>query len=235
MTLPLPEWFTRAGGAFVESPDSLRDRLGRVRAFLLDWDGVFNDGTKGEGVHSTWSEADSMGLNLLRFGWWLRDGRAPPTAILTGQQNPSAVQLANRERFDAVYQGFLDKRTALDHWLERWGLDGTEVAFVFDDALDLAVAGRVGVATLVRRAASPLFEQHALGRAACQYVTALEGGCHAVREVSELFLGLTGLYDRAVAERSAFSAAYGAYFEERQAGTMHRFVRSDGGVREVEP
>lgn len=233
MTLATSEWFERAGGAFVSTPDQIRERLGSVRAFILDWDGVFNTGTKGEGVSSTWSEADSMGLNLLRFGWWLRDGVLPPTAIFTGQHNPSAVQLAQRERFHAVYQGFLDKGMAIDHLLAATGLEEREVAFVFDDALDLSVARRSGLRILVRRPASPLFEQHVLSRGDCDYVTAVEGGRHAVREATELILGLAGLYDTVVEERSAFAKRYATYFARRQSGAVHRYVFADGGVREV--
>lgn len=233
MTLPLHEWFERSGGAFVALPDEIRRRLDGVRAFVFDWDGVFNGGIKGEGLASTWSEADSMGQNLLRFAWWLRDGRLPTTAVLTGQQNPSAVQLAVREHFDAVYQGFLDKSVALEHLLETHGLQPSEVAFVFDDALDLSVARRVGVRVLVRRAASPLFQQHVVGAGDCEYVTGREGGEHAVREVAELFLGLAGVYDKVVTERSTFGPRYAEYFAMRQAVPVRRFASRDGGVEPV--
>ena len=106
----------RAGGAsLVASVGDMRARLAGVRAFLFDWDGVFNTGNKSEDSSSGFSEADSMGTNLLRFAWWLRDqGKIPFTGILTGQDNPTAVRLAERERFQVVYRGFLNKRAALD-------------------------------------------------------------------------------------------------------------------------
>ena len=233
MTLSTSEWFERAGGAFVSTPDEIRERLSHIRAFVLDWDGVFNAGTKGEGVFSSWSEADSMGLNLLRFGFWLRDGRLPPIVIMTGQNNPSAVKLSSREHFQAVYQGFLAKDVALDHLLETFGLAESEVAFLFDDALDLSVARRVGLRVLVRRPASPLFQRHVLTEGACDYVTAMEGGHHAVRETAELILGLAGLYESVVGERSSFSDRYARYFGERQAQSVRRFEAADGGVRET--
>ena len=231
MSLRIEEWFERAGGEFVSSSPEMITRLAGVRAFVFDWDGVFNDGVKGEGVSSPWSEADSMGQNLLRFGWWLRDGgRLPPVAVLTGQHNPSAVQLAKRERFQAVYQGFLDKTTALEHFLETNGLEADEVGFLFDDALDLAVARRVGLRFLVRRTASPLFQRFAVNEGTCDYVTGREGGQHAVREVAELVLGMSGLYERAVSERSSFGEAYEAYLEARQAQVVALFRSADGRV-----
>jgi 3-deoxy-D-manno-octulosonate 8-phosphate phosphatase (KDO 8-P phosphatase) len=58
----------RAGGALlVASAGELRARLAGVRAFLFDWDGVFNTGLKSDGSPSGFSEADSMGTNLIRF------------------------------------------------------------------------------------------------------------------------------------------------------------------------
>jgi len=235
LSLRIEEWFERGGGEFVSSSPEIVQRLAQIRAFVFDWDGVFNDGVKGEGAPSLWSEADSMGQNLLRFGWWLRDeGRLPPVAVLTGQNNPSAVQLAGRERFQAVYQGFLDKTVALRHFLETNELKAHEVAFLFDDALDLAVARQVGLRFLIRRAASPLFQRFVVNERACDYVTGREGGQHAVREVAELVLGVSGLYERAVSERSAFGDAYAAYFEARQAGTVALFRSTDEGVEATE-
>ncbi len=234
MTLPIHEWFERSGGAFAALPADMVRRLSQVRAFVFDWDGVFNAGVKGEGLGSTWSEADSMGQNLLRFAWWLRDGALPITAVMTGQDNPSAVQLARREHFHVVYQGFLDKKPALDHLLRSFELEAHEVAFVFDDALDLSVARHVGLRVLVRRAASPLFERYVLKASACEYVTGREGGEHAVREVAELFLGLTGVYDDVVAERSRFGPRYAEYFAQRQAVPVLRFGARDGGVAELD-
>ncbi len=233
MSLSTAEWFERGGGAFVVPPEELAGRLAHIRAFVFDWDGVFNPGIKGEGTHSHWSEADSMGQNLLRFGWWLRDGTLPVTAILTGQNNPSAAQLARREHFHAVYQGFLNKSVALDHLLDTYGLEPDQVAFVFDDALDLAVARRVGLRILVRRAASPLFQRHVVAQGCAEYVTGAEGGRHAVRETSELLLGLARAYDTVVDQRSTFSERYATYLAQRQAGVVRWFSASDQGVVEA--
>lgn len=235
MSLRIEEWFQRLGGELVSPLDDIRRRLAEIRAFVFDWDGVFNAGAKGEGAHSSFSEADSMGQNLLRFGWWLRDdGNMPAAAVLTGQHNPSAVQFARRERFHAVYQGFLDKRVALEHFLETSRLAPRSIAFFFDDALDLPVAESVGLRVLVRRSASPLFQRHVVDAGAADYVTGREGGEHAVREAAELLLGLSGLYTRVITERAAFGHAYGAYFAERQARSVQLYRSGDGVVERVE-
>ncbi len=207
----------RAGGATLIAPvGDIRARLSGVRAFLFDWDGVFNTGRKSESSPSGFSEADSMGTNLLRFGWWLRDqGSLPFTGILTGQDNPTAVRLAERERFQAVYRGFLNKRVALEDMQTRFDIRPEQICFLFDDVLDLGVAGQCGLRILVRNGGAPLLAQHAEHEGLCEYVTGREGGAHAVRETAELLLGLTGDYRSVVTERAAHSEVYRRYLEQR--------------------
>ena len=210
----------RAGGASLVAPvGDIRARLSGVRAFLFDWDGVFNTGRKSEGSPSGFSEADSMGTNLLRFAWWLRDhGSLPCTGILTGQDNPTAVRLAERERFQAVYRGFLNKRAALDDIQSRFDIRPEQICFLFDDVLDLGVAGQCGLRILVRNGGAPLLAEHAQAEGLCEYVTGREGGAHAVRETAELLLGLTGDYQRVVTERASHSDLYRSYLDQRSAG-----------------
>src|SRR5580698_1227362 len=100
--------FEDAGGNFMNSYPWFVTKLSHVKAFLFDWDGVFNSGVKGEGIHSGFTEADSMGLNMLRLSYWLTNSKIPLLGIITGQNNQSAIQLAKREHFNAVYYGFLN-------------------------------------------------------------------------------------------------------------------------------
>ncbi len=220
--------FRDGGGEFLASPGELEARLGSIRGFLFDWDGVFNPGTKGAGSPSGFSEADSMGTNLLRFAWWLRsDGVLPFIGILTGQENPTAVLLAERERFQVVYRGFLDKLAALEDLRARFGIRPDELCFVFDDVLDLGVAARCGLRVLVRNRGAPLLNRYVAREGLCEYVTGREGGGHAVRETSELLLGLTGEYDRVIRERATHSRRYRQYLEQRDEGAALVFSPAD--------
>ena len=211
--------FRELGGRLLVTPGEVRARLAGVRAFLFDWDGVFNDGMKRAGVPSGFSEADAMGTNMLRFGWWLRDGQVPFTGILTGQDNPAATLLAERERFQVVYRGFLDKLHALRDLESRFGIRPEQVCFLFDDLLDLGVADRCGLRVLVRNDAAPLLAGWTERESLCDYATGREGGSHAVRETAELLLGLTDRYDEVVRERSVHSQRYRSYLATRNEST----------------
>jgi hypothetical protein len=89
--------FSRLGGTFVTPAATLVERMRTIRGFVSDWDGVFNQGAKGEGAESTYSEPDSMGTNLLRYALWRKHGKLPIAALITGAENPSARNFAVRE------------------------------------------------------------------------------------------------------------------------------------------
>lgn len=209
--------FEGAGGQFVISPGALAEKLTRVKALVFDWDGVFNDGVKNDAGSSTFSEVDSMGTNLLRFGLWLHQGRMPAAAVITGVHNGRALELVGREHFQAGYVQAKHKVAVLEHFLNQHGLQPPEVAFFFDDALDLSVAAVVGVRILVKRAANPLFTKYVLENHLADYVTGYESGRFAVREACELLLGLLGRYDEVMAERLRYFPVYDDYYTARQA------------------
>lgn len=209
--------FESTGGLFVVPPEVLAGKLAHVKALVFDWDGVFNDGAKNETGSSTFSEVDSMGTNLLRFGLWRHQGRMPASAIITGVHNGRALELVGREHFHAGYVQAKHKVAVLEHFLNEHRLQPHEVAFFFDDALDLSVAAVAGVRILVKRAANPLFTKYVLENTLADYVTGHQSGQFAVREGCELLLGLLGRYDEVMAERLRYFPVYDAYYAARQA------------------
>ena len=209
--------FSELGALFLTSAAELRSRLGSVRALVFDWDGVFNAGAKTADGGSGFTEADSMGTNLLRYALWRRDGRLPSVAVVTGEENPSARAFALREHFDAVHFGVKDKARALEAFCSARGLSPGEALCVVDDVNDFGLASQCGIRVLVRREAGVLLQEYVARRGLCDYVTAMPGDRCAVREVAELMLGLLDAFDAVVESRRAFDAQYRRYFDCRQA------------------
>lgn len=207
--------FEGLGGKFCTPVEDLVKRILRIRAFVFDWDGVFHAGRKGEGQYGLFSEADAMGLNLLRYGCWRRYGQVPFMAIITGQSDKTALLFAERERFHAVYTGVLNKKDALDHTCESWGVMSQQAACFFDDVNDLAMARHCGLRVQVRRSASPLFMDFAARRGEVDYITGHSADEYAIREFSELFLGISGVFPEVVESRIAFDAEYQTYWRAR--------------------
>lgn len=210
--------FTNIGGQFITPVNALTEKLSRVRAVVFDWDGVFNDGTKTGSGSSPYSEVDSMGTNLLRFGLWLHHGQQMPvTAIITGVTNTMANHLAGREHFQACYSQAKHKVDVLHHLLNQHGLKPHEVAFFFDDALDLSVAEVVGVRVMIRRSANPLLTKYVVNNGFVDYLTGHQSGQFAVREGCEMLLGLLGQFEPVMLERLRYRPVYDRYYSERQA------------------
>ena len=193
-------------------------RLKKMRAVIFDWDGVFNDGWKDLDGGSPFSEVGSMGVNMLRFGLWLQnDQQLPFSAIITGQHNAHAERFAQREKMHGLYMGYIDKREAFDAFLKKHGLKAEEVAFFFDDAIDLAVADRCGVRVLMRGQASEFFVKHAVARGCVDMITALSGGQNGLREATDALLTMMGRYGEAIDNRAAYSEVYQRYLAQREA------------------
>ncbi len=224
--------FTNLGGSFVTSPEILTEKLKKIKAFVFDWDGVFNDGTKNEQGSSNFSEVDSMGTNLLRFGWWLLQGQLPYTTVISGERNLLSFQLSQREHYHACYFRIKHKIDALEHFMSTRNLVAEEVAFFFDDALDLSIAEKCGVRILIRHKGNPLFQKYVIEKKLVDYITAQEGGNFAVREGCELLLGLTDIHDRTITERLNFYPHYDSYLSQRQAVSSQFFTLKNGQFEE---
>jgi 3-deoxy-D-manno-octulosonate 8-phosphate phosphatase (KDO 8-P phosphatase) len=210
--------FSKLGGLFVTPAQVLAARLHDMHGFVSDWDGVFNQGAKGEGAESTYSEPDSMGTNLLRYALWRQHGRQlPVAALITGAENPSARGFALREHFHAIFYGARNKTVAIETLCRMQSVSSERLICMFDDVNDLGMAFACGIRIFVQRAASPLLRDYVVSRGLCDYVTAHPAERHAVREVCELLLGLMGAFDTVIASRVAWDREYAAYFAARQA------------------
>jgi len=209
--------FSRLGGTFVTPINTLIERMQTIRGFVSDWDGVFNQGAKGEGAESTYSEPDSMGTNLLRYALWREQRELPIAALITGAENPSARSFALREHFHAVYFGSRNKTVAIESLCRTQRVSSDRLICLFDDVNDLGMAFACGIRVFVQRSASPLLREYVVRQGLCDYVTAHSPERHAVREVCELLVGLLGSFEAVVASRVAWDTSYAEYFAKRQA------------------
>jgi len=224
----IQETFESVGGRFIVPPEDIAGVLASCRGVVFDWDGVFNAGRKGSSVESDFSEADSMGTNMLRYALWRKSGALPFAAIISGENNKSAVHFANREHFDGVYTGVRDKRKIIEHLANEKGVEPKELICVFDDINDLGMAAMCGVRLMVRRDASPLLHDYAEERSICDYITG--NSQYAVREACELALGLLGTYTDVVQSRVAYDDEYQQYFAARQAVSTKAYVTHEDSI-----
>lgn len=217
-------------GQFIAQPEEIARKLKDIKAYVFDWDGVFNSGLKDAGGSSPFSEVDSMGTNLLRFHHYLVHQELPSVAIISGENNQAAKYLAQRESFHAVYSGMKFKNEALLHFCKEHNLKPHEIAFFFDDVLDLSVAQQVGVRIMVSRAANPLLLDFAVAGEMADYLTYCEGGRGAVREGIELLMGFNGDYHATITHRMNFTETYQDYLAKRNAFASDFFISENGVI-----
>jgi 3-deoxy-D-manno-octulosonate 8-phosphate phosphatase (KDO 8-P phosphatase) len=227
--------FEEQGGQFITPASQIQKKLKNIKAYIFDWDGVFNTGTKGESKSSNYSEVDAMGTNMLRLGYWLSNNKElPVVSIITGENNSMAIYLAEREHFNHIYFNFKNKAVAFEHLLNTYQLKPEEVAFCFDDILDFPITKQCGLKFMVGRKGSPLFNQYAIEKGYVDYISGQQGGNFAIREITELILGLLNQYNNALDERSAFGKNYSAYLKQRNSQSVKKFVFKEEKIHQID-
>ncbi len=222
-------------GTFLTEPSLIRQKLFNVRAFLFDWDGVFNSGYKdGEGA-SPFSEVEAMGTNMLRYNYYLRNNIPPVAAIITGEKNKAAFTFVKREHFDVAYYKMSNKRPALEHLCSKYSLDPSEVAWVFDDVLDLSIAKRCGLRIMISRESNPLLLDYVKKEQLAEYITFSHGGQHGLREAAELLIGISGEYYQTIGNRAEFTEDYMQYLALRNKPEVTFYTNIESVVTEQSP
>lgn len=227
--------FVSKGAKFIIPTAEIASKLTKLKGLILDWDGVFNNGEKANNEGSPFSEVDSMGLNMLRFSFYLKYHFIPAIFIITGENNLPAIQLSKREHFNALYLRAKNKSAALAHINTNFGHANNELGFVYDDILDLGLSASVALRFFVHRNANPLLNNYVKKNELAEYYTANQGGENAIREVSELIIGLLGNYDEVVGQRVEYSEAYKEYLVSRNNIETKYFTTDKGQITKYTP
>lgn len=188
---PLPDFREDQTPDPGELSSDLRNRFSRVRLLLCDVDGVLTDA----GVYI--AESPSGPMELKRFN--IQDGlglvllRSAGIKVgwISARMSSSTQARARELGIDFLAQGKRGKLAAAREVADSMGITLEEVCFIGDDIVDLAVMKKVGLAAAVRNARKDVIKS-------AHYRTRQSGGHGAVREVCELILKATGLWDQAV-------------------------------------
>lgn len=162
---------TRAGAP----PDR---RLQRVRALVMDFDGVHTDNlvaTDQEGRETViTSRGDGMGLSMLRAAGGVA------LMILSKERNPVVLRRAEKLGIE-VQNAVDDKVGALQAWLAGKGLDWDDLLYVGNDVNDRAAMERAGLS------ACPV-DSHPEILALADWVLPRPGGRGALRHLCDALL-----------------------------------------------
>lgn len=231
--LDLKNIYLELGGTFITPIDRIQDRLKHIKAFVFDWDGVFNDGRKDAGGSSNFSEVDSMGTNLLRYSYFLRKKQMPLTAIISGEKNETAFYFSERECFNYSFYKISNKKLALDKICEQEKIHPHEIAYFFDDVLDLPIAEVCGLRIMVNQKSKPLFAEYCKDAHLMDYLTACSGNRFAVREACELLIALYGNYAEVMRSRTKYDEHYAQYISHRREIKPNFYTLKDNAIEQA--
>lgn len=168
--------------------NTLTDKIKKIKAVITDVDGVLTDASMN--FFSTpagkiaevkrFCAYDGIGFILLRdFGF--------KTGIITGGNAPATEHRANTLGMDYLYYNYLDKLPALKDLMARCKLKAEEIAYIGDDLIDIPALKYVGLACAVNNAVPEV-------KSEADYITQVDGGKGAFREVAELILKMQGFW-----------------------------------------
>lgn len=217
-------------GKFVDSELQVAAKLKNAKAFIFDWDGVFNNGFKQGQAGSGFSEVDSMGTNLLRFSHYLKTQQLPLTAIISGEKNESAQFFANREHFDFAFYKIAHKIDALNFICKEKNIEPDEVVYFFDDVLDLSIAKVCGLRIMISKNATTLFTNYCIQNQLVDYITANDGNNCGIRESCEMLMTLNGNFNDVLSIRTEMKPPYTEYINLRNSRETQVYTKDKDGV-----
>lgn len=149
---------------------------GRIKALLLDSDGVLTDG----GVYIPENSAPEFRRFDIKDGYGITRllGNGFPVAVIS--RSPSAPVQTRCQRLGIrnVFIGVLDKVACAEGFLQKEGIDWADAAFMGDDVPDLPLMDRVGFSLAPADASEEVLS-------VVDWVSSRKGGHGAVREVCD--------------------------------------------------
>lgn len=158
--------------------DDVWQRAQKIKLLICDVDGVFSDGriylsNSGEELKA-FHTRDGYGVRSLHTSGF-------NLAVITGRQSKIVENRMTALGVTHIYQGVDNKFEPYEALLALYGVTPEEVAYIGDDIVDLPVMNVVGLAVSVADG-HPYVRQHA------HFVTTLNGGHGALRELTDLLL-----------------------------------------------
>ncbi len=174
--------------------DEVKNRASKIKLILMDVDGVLTDGklfyfpgpdgkpTEFKGFNSQ----DGLGFHMLHWS-------GIKTGLISGRDSPAVTERSRILNITYVYQGFLQKVVTYEEILQKENLTDESVSFIGDDFTDFPLIKRSGLGVCVADGRPEM-------RAKANYVTKAIGGSGALREVAEIVLKSSGLWQPMLAK-----------------------------------
>lgn len=153
-----------------------------IKLLLLDVDGVLTDGRlffdQNGDEYKCFHARDGLGIKALQSS-------GVAVGVMSGRVSKAVRLRMQQLDVEHIYQGCTDKNIAYGKIKKQLQLSDSQIAYVGDDLIDLAIMQQVGMAVAVQDAAS-VCQDYA------DWTTATPGGLGAVREVCDFIMQSQG-------------------------------------------
>ena len=162
--------------------ENYKHKLNRIKAFILDVDGVLTNGqllitNQGELLRSMTVKDGFAMRNALQKGYKI--------CIISGGNNPGVEERLADLGIQQIFMSVQDKVACMDEFIAKENLALNDVAYVGDDLPDYHVMQKAGLAVAPQDAAPEIKE-------IAHYVSHLNGGNACVRDVIKQVLSVHG-------------------------------------------
>ena len=168
--------------------ENLIELAKKIKLLAFDVDGVMTDGSvtyDENGVeYKTFNVKDGHGIVRANKSGFI-------TAIITARNNGTVRHRAENLNITEIYQGQKYKLPALEEIMAKYGFAYENVAYMGDDIPDICILEKVGLACCPNDAVKEV-------KAICNFVSTINGGRGAVRELCDFILESQGIEKIAV-------------------------------------
>jgi len=163
------------------------DKMKAVRAFVFDVDGVLTNNdlliTEAGEYLRTMNVRDGQALI------WAREAGFPIGIITGGNSEGVKKRFTQQLGISEYYSGVKDKAIAFQSFMQRTGIQFTEICYMGDDLPDISPMRNCALACCPSDAVPEVM-------AACDYISPIKGGAGCVRDVIEKVLKLQGKWPK---------------------------------------
>jgi len=150
----------------------------KISFILMDMDGVLTDGTI---IYST--NGEQIKVFSVYNGYGIERGHrlGLKFGIISGRSSEVNILRARKLKIEELYQDAGDKVKILEELKQKYGLGDESFAYIGDEVFDLPLLGKVAFSAAPAQAVPEV-------REAVHFVTSIEGGKGAVREMIDFIL-----------------------------------------------
>ena len=165
--------------------EKLLKKLAKIKIIVSDVDGILTDGTimvSKNREYKTFHVEDALGTGLLKLA-------NIPISFISARESEATTARLKELRIEHVFQGYVNKLSALDKILDIYNIDYKDVLYIGDGFVDMPVMEKVGFSISVPNA-------HLEVKELADFVTLKSGGMGVLVEIVQYVLKSKGIYDK---------------------------------------